>query len=228
MEFLSQINPVDAIVVVVLLVSGVLALMRGFVAEVLTIIGFVAAIAASLYGTPALLPTVEQYVDKGTLARAVAVAILFFGTLFTASIITFFISGRLHKTKLSALDRSFGFLFGALRGLLIVSLLYIATTYVVGSPYDEKSAESSGKLVQLLRDAHTTPLLDSTSNLILSLAPDKGLSIEDLTKADPVRDLVQPQVERVQDAAKSVREKGYTMPSRDDINKLIDSAGDGQ
>ncbi|MDH3335424.1 MAG: CvpA family protein, partial [Rhodospirillaceae bacterium] len=53
----------DVAVIAVLAVSGVLAIARGFVHEVLSIVGWVGAFFATMYATPLLKPLMMQVIE---------------------------------------------------------------------------------------------------------------------------------------------------------------------
>ncbi len=214
-------NPVDVVVLVVLLASAVLAALRGFVAEVLTLAGLVAAAAAVLYGMPYALPVAQDYLGQGLVAKAAAGGALFMGTIAVTSVLTFVISLKLRKTHLSAIDRSLGFLFGLLRGSLLLCLLHICITFIFPPP---KAGEEikAGSVQAYLATARTGPALAAGARVIASFAPDQGLSLDDLTKAAPIRDLMQPQPEKKPVIEGQATDPGYRDSSRNDLEKMID------
>ena len=58
----------DLAVTIVVLVSGLLALLRGFTREVLAVLSWVAAAAAAYYLHPLIVPYVKPYVPKDNIA----------------------------------------------------------------------------------------------------------------------------------------------------------------
>ena len=115
------ITILDIILLVVMLISGLLAMIRGFMREILSIGAWgVAAIAAlTFYGK--LAPIVKSYVNLGdTATNVAAAAIVFLVTLLIVAIITVRISDMILDSRVGALDRTLGFLFGLGRGLLVV------------------------------------------------------------------------------------------------------------
>ena len=103
----------DLGVIAIVLISAVLAMVRGFTREVLAIASWGAAAVAAIYFHPLVLPFVKPYISKDTIALAVAAAIVFFATLIIVSIITVKISDAILDSKVGPLDRSLGFVFGA-------------------------------------------------------------------------------------------------------------------
>ena len=114
------ITLLDGILLVIMLISAVLAMVRGFVREVLSIGSWVAAAVAAymLYGY--VLPYAKQYISNDYVALGAAIAGVFLLTLIIVSYITMRISDFVLDSRIGALDRTLGFVFGAARGMLLV------------------------------------------------------------------------------------------------------------
>ncbi len=117
MDFITLL---DGIVIVVVLVSALLAMYRGFLREVLSIASWGAALVVTLLFHKQALPTVKAYVPNEQVAMGVTLVGLFVITLLVVSWITMKISDFVLDSSFGALDRSAGFLFGAARGLLLI------------------------------------------------------------------------------------------------------------
>ena len=118
------ITLLDIILLVVMMISALLAMVRGFMREVLSIASWVAAAAATLYAYPRLLPIAKQYFTNDIVATAAVVGGVFLGTLLVVSIVTIKLSDTILDSRIGALDRTLGFLFGLARGLLIVVVMF--------------------------------------------------------------------------------------------------------
>ena len=120
------ITLLDGILLGVAVVSGLLAMVRGFSREVLSIASWVVAavVAFMLYG--ALTPFVQNYIDSETVATLVAAAAIFLVTLVIVTFITMRIADAIIDSRIGPLDRTLGFLFGVARGvlLMVVALLF--------------------------------------------------------------------------------------------------------
>jgi membrane protein required for colicin V production len=121
----------DIFLIAVMLISGMLAMVRGFMREVLSIAGWAAAAGAALYAYAKLLPFAKTYFNNDYLATGVTVAGAFFGTLIIVTIITVKVSDKVLDSRIGALDRTLGFLFGLARGLIIVVVAYIFFDWLV-------------------------------------------------------------------------------------------------
>src|SRR5579883_607847 len=118
------ITILDLILLGVMLISGLLAMVRGFMREILSIAAWGAAAVVTLYSFQKLLPTAKTYFTNDTVAAVVVVAGVFLGTLIVVSVITVRISDMILDSRIGALDRTLGFLFGLGRGLLIVVVMF--------------------------------------------------------------------------------------------------------
>ena len=153
-------NGVDIAVILVLLSSGIFALMRGFVYEVLAMAGWVAAALAALWGLPYVRPYLAPHISNTTLADVVGGASIFLLVLLLSSFITHGIARQVRKSVVSAVDRSLGFAFGLVRGLVLACLCFMVVDKLMAP--DEPP---------LLTNARTRPLLAAGSRLIQSLIP---------------------------------------------------------
>jgi membrane protein required for colicin V production len=124
----------DIVVIVVVLVSATLAMVRGFVREVLSVASWLAAVAAAYFLYKPIVPLVKPYIESGTVATIVAAAAIFFIALIVASYITTKISDFVIDSRVGAIDRGLGFLFGAARGLLLLVIALLFFNWLVTPP----------------------------------------------------------------------------------------------
>ncbi|MGK9050033.1 CvpA family protein [Neorhizobium petrolearium] len=110
----------DGIVIGVTLFSAVLAMVRGFSREVLSIASWVGSVAAAYYLYPLLLPYAKNYTADDRIAIAASAGIIFLIALIVISFITARIADFIIDSRIGALDRTLGFLFGAARGILLL------------------------------------------------------------------------------------------------------------
>jgi membrane protein required for colicin V production len=110
----------DGIVLGVTLFSAVLAMVRGFSREVLSIASWAGSIAAAYYLYPVLLPYAKNYTADDRIALAGSAGLIFIVALIIITFITTRIADFIIDSRIGALDRTLGFLFGAARGLLLL------------------------------------------------------------------------------------------------------------
>jgi len=178
----------DLIVLAVIVVSALLAMLRGFTREVMAILSWGAAAAAAIYFYPLVVPKLADaaspiFIAKETLRPYIAGAAIFFITLILVSIVTIRISDAILDSKIGALDRSLGFLFGLARGLLLCAIAFVFLQWL--APDAVNGADKSGKKDWLV-NSKTLPLLKTASAQLLALLPDDpdGL-ISRIKKAKP-------------------------------------------
>jgi membrane protein required for colicin V production len=119
------ISWLDVILIAIMLISGFLAMVRGFTREVLSIFSWAVAAVAALYLTPKHYTVLSPYIDNASVAQIVFAAGVFIITLIIVSLITFRISDRVLDSRVGALDRTLGFIFGLARGFLLVAIVFI-------------------------------------------------------------------------------------------------------
>ena len=201
------ITILDLVLLAVMLISGLLAMIRGFMREILSIASWGIAALTTLYLFPKLLPFAKTYISHDTIAAAAVIAGVFIGTLIVTSIITTRISDMVLDSRIGALDRTLGFLFGLARGLLIVVVAFLFFTWLV--PEKQRPDWVTG--------AKSLTVLNSTGVWLQSLLPDDAGNtiLNKLNKNKPNAD--QTDAEPV-----SPGSEGYSKPARDGLKKLID------
>jgi membrane protein required for colicin V production len=152
----------DLGVIAIVLISALLAMVRGFTREVLAIASWGAAAVAAIYLHPSVLPYVKPYISKDAVALAVSAAAVFFVTLILVSVITVKISDAILDSKVGPLDRSLGFVFGAVRGILLCVIAFVFFNWLV----PEKSQPD------WVKDARMKPVLQSTGDELIAMLPD--------------------------------------------------------
>src|ERR1700691_1674649 len=168
----SMPSYLDLGVIAIVLISAVLAMVRGFTREVLAIASWGAAAVAAIYLHPYVLPYVKPYISKDAVALAVSAAAVFFVTLILVSVITVKISDAILDSKVGPLDRSLGFVFGAVRGVLLCVIAFVFFNWLV----PEKSQP------EWVKDARMKPVLQSTGDELIAMLPDDPEGLLDKLK----------------------------------------------
>ncbi len=118
---------VDIIIIVVIALSALFSLMRGFVKEAISLATWVIAIWVAATFAPKLSTMLSSSIDSEAVRQAVGFGVLFILTLIVGGLVNFMVSQAVKKTGLSGADRIFGVVFGVIRGgLLIVVFVVIS------------------------------------------------------------------------------------------------------
>jgi len=109
-----------------MLVSGLLALTRGFTREITSLVAWGAAGAAAVVAafTPDFVTQAQAYIPEEWLARAAVGGGVFLIVLIVLSLISIRFTDWLLDSSPGAFDRTLGFFYGLARGLALVVILY--------------------------------------------------------------------------------------------------------
>ena len=153
----------DLILFGIMLVSGLLALMRGFTREVLSLVAWGAAAVAAYFAIKqqALLDLAMPYVDKAILAQIAIGAIAFIITLIVVSLISVKISDSVVDSSAGAFDRTLGFLYGLARGFVLVAIAYLFYGWLL--PFDKQE--------DWVRNASSLPAIKYVGQTLLDFMP---------------------------------------------------------
>jgi membrane protein required for colicin V production len=204
------VNPVDIVVLVVLVISAALAFFRGFVHEALGVGAWIGAILAALYGLPYARPYAREYIPIEWAADLVVAVGIFLVVLFALSVITALIARRVQESALNTLDRSLGFLFGLARGALVVVVLYMAGSWLV--PPDQHPA--------WVQQAKSMPIIEEGAVILDDLIPLDlmGTGSGEATPADALQQSLQPAPQQQGGGS-----GGYSQQEQQAIDGLIES-----
>ncbi len=213
---------VDFVALGIIFLSGFLAYFRGAVREFFFLATWGGAVAVTVYLYHYTLPMVSGWVGGDPLIAALAnTAGIFVAALTVLTLISMVAVKRTENSKLSVLDRSLGFVFGLIRGILVVCLIYLL--YTLMAPAEEHP--------QWLREARLTPIVAEGAEIMLALVPgDWGIEGERVAKQlketssaiEPLvdyNDLVDPQTEAPE--AGNSPEEGYNDDDRSALDDMI-------
>ena len=166
MEIFNNIyfNIIDILILIIILVSCMVATFRGFIKEIFSILSWVLSlfVAFNLFNKFKL--ELIDYISQKIIIDIIAFSFPFLTTLLISHLISKWLSPKFNFSEILFLDKVLGFLFGALRGILIVVLLYFGFLYLIGK---EK------KIPNLLLEAHTYVYLKNTADVLSSFFTDE-------------------------------------------------------
>lgn len=126
---LGPITYLDAALIAVCFISGLLAMYRGFAREMLSIISWVVAAGAVLYfvlNHKAFAQEMAQQMGtQVAVAQIVVGAVIFLIVLIIVHLITARVSDAILDSRIGMIDRILGFLFGVARGFILIVIPYM-------------------------------------------------------------------------------------------------------
>lgn len=155
------ITILDAAVLALVLLSAVLAMVRGFSREVLSIASWVIAALAALFLYTRATPLVQNYIDSELISQLVAAAGIFFIVLIIVTYLTMRVADLIVDSRIGPLDRTLGFLFGVGRGILVCAV----AIWFLGFFASERE-------IAWVDEAKSKPFLESVANSIVNLLPE--------------------------------------------------------
>jgi membrane protein required for colicin V production len=206
-----------------MLVSGLLAMIRGFMREILSIAAWAAAAVATILLYGRLLPLAKANISSDIVATGVVIGGVFLLTLLIVSVVTVRISDMILDSRIGALDRTLGFLFGLGRGLIIVVVAFLFFAWLV-----PPTKQPDG-----VRNAKSRVVLENTGEWLQALLPQdmdnylstlfkrrKGGEEQEPPDAPPDQrsDAGSPAT-----AAAGRAPEGYQRSDRTDMRQLIDA-----
>lgn len=235
---------VDIFVLIVLLISGLIAFLRGFIREVLTIAGVVGGLAASYVGGPLLIPFMNGWMgvkdgeEPGKLfdilpldlvSTIVSYGLIFIVVVIALSVLSHFLAETAKSIGLGAIDRTLGFIFGLVRGLVLLGLLYLPIHLFI-----DKDAKANW-----FGDSKTHFYLERLADAMAEMIPEsatdeakKGLEkVENVTETRKRLEeinLLKDQKPPTEDLAPPIEtppagaQDGYNQEFRQDMNELFE------
>lgn len=160
---IGPLSYLDAALLAVAFISGLLAMYRGLTRELLSILSWIVAGLATLYFILNYKSVAEDMAQQmGTqvaIAQIAIGAIIFLIVLIVVHLITARISDAILDSRVGMIDRILGFLFGAFRGFLLLVIPFMFYQKFFPDPKDQ---------LPWVRDAQSLPYLKSTGEWIES------------------------------------------------------------
>ncbi len=206
----------DILIIGILIISGIIAVLRGFIREALGILSWILATFAAMYGYSQVSPFFDDIIANKTVADAVSGVIIAIVILVICTIIISRIQGKIKKSCLKGLDSILGFVFGLLRGWLIILLLYVLALIVSPVEINKHQEES-----------RTLPYVAKSFDLLENVLPDEineeiANRIEDAEKQAKKRKKEEKETVVPKPKKRDVSKFGYDEQDRENLDKLID------
>ncbi len=235
----------DAVILAAVIISAIVALLRGFIREFLTIIGVVGGIAAATFGGPVLVPTMHSWlgvkddaekIDKlfDVIPMTVVADVCAYGSIFLVvvivlSVLSHFLAGAVKAIGLGPIDRILGIFFGIARAFLLMSLLYLPVYLLT-----EKEERNEWKIMQ---GSYSRSYIEYGAEWIARFLPEDtdrkaddaadkaGEKMNETRQRLEGMEILKNTVDAVQKKPETPDEgtEGYKPDQREDLNRLIET-----
>lgn len=149
---------VDAVIIGLIVISAYLAMVRGLMRELLALLSWVVAFVAAFSLAPSvkpLLPTdpgFQVFLSNCEMMLLVSFVLVFGLSLIVTGAAFWMLSGPTTNSKIGLADQTLGFIYGALRGLVLVAVVYIGYQQIAQS-YPEYNFVDSAFTISIVQDA---------------------------------------------------------------------------
>lgn len=161
---IGPLTYLDAALIAVAFISGLLAMYRGFAREMLSIVSWLVAAAAVLYFVLYHKPFAEEMAQQmGTqvaVAQIVVGAVIFVIVLIVVHLITARLSDAILDSRIGMIDRILGFIFGIFRGFILIVIPFMF--YEAFFPNPEQQ-------YPWVRDSASLPYIKATGDALRSI-----------------------------------------------------------
>lgn len=122
---MTELNNLDVVILIVVGISGLIALSRGLIKEVLSIVGWILSGFAVVWLLPFFTEITNQYVSSGLMSGIISAVFILILFMVIWILVTDSMVGKIRSSKLNGLDRILGLFFGIMRAFLLIILIYI-------------------------------------------------------------------------------------------------------
>lgn len=162
----------DVGVGILVLISAILATARGLTREVLSLATWAGSAAIAIYMWQFHPEIARGYIQEQIVADVATVVVTFIIALIVLHLITMRIADFVVDSRIGPLDRTLGFVFGVLRGIVIAVVAVIFGVWLMGSNLPAWAANSK-----------SLPVLQGFGDsLIAALPPDLENQVNDILK----------------------------------------------
>jgi membrane protein required for colicin V production len=199
----------DILAGLVLAVSGLVGLARGATREITTVIAFVLAAVAAVFGLRFTGPLAGHFIATPWMANTAALLVLFLIVYIVLRLIGGRLTTGVRQTVLSGFDRALGFAIGLVRGLVVIGAVALLVN-------------AAGPPPAWITRAKLYPLANAAGGVLRAFAPE-GLKVAHDVAAGTAQAVTAAQPARGAQAAPR-REGGYTEGQRKALDDLVEKS----
>ena len=172
------LNLADWFILIVLIASGIISFTRRFTKELLSLFLWLAAFIAAISLEYLATPKINEFIGNQEISKIISYIVVFIIFIFLGGIIIKFISKLIKWSGASGFDRFLGILFGLIRGLIVVFVIFLILP-------------SGLKTTNLINDSKITPIIQKYAPEIeayfRNLIDNRNIVEEALEKIDPLK-----------------------------------------
>ncbi len=200
---MHSLTAFDIVVLLLIALAALGGLRRGFVGEVVSLAAWVVAVLAVRFFYAPIKPLAVRVTGSESAGAILAFGGVFLLTFILVRIIGGSVSTGTKNSVIGPIDRLLGLGFGAAKGVLDASLLFLVTTM----GYD--TVDPGQPVPEWLANARTAPVLATISKAAVDFVEERRRVPGDAAQADPATTPATP------------AGPGYDRHSRDALDELL-------
>ncbi len=212
-------NLFDLLVILFILLSAFFAFSRGFFQEIFSLFSWAGALLISSFYSDFLAIYTNQIIKNMFLSKLITYIFIFILSLFILSFISKKLSGTIKYSSVGMIDRSLGFVFGVVRGYILLCLLFFGYNFFFNDTYPKWLEESKLSYILMQGSVKLISMLDKNNQSIDSLEKkikEKSNSLFEKSIDSRLR----------RDKNDDEVKKGYKENDRSNLDQLIDNIQD--
>ncbi len=188
-------NNLDIIIIFIVAVSALISINRGFIREVLSIVGWVIGAILVVSFLPIAMPFLREHFSSEGSAKIVGSIAIFGAFMIFWMIFSAGIASKIKASKLGNIDKGLGLFFGLFRAFLLIVLLFIMVGFVF--PEDDNKPD-------IFKDSKYFEIAGSFAEPIEKLIPKATLEeLEQAAKQTPSKE--DKKIEVIQEPEKEAK-----------------------
>ena len=212
-------NLFDLLVILFILASAFFAFSRGFFQEIFSLFSWSGALLISYFYSKYLIDYVDKIFNNPTLSNLITYLVIFIVSLFLLSFISKKISGLIKYSSVGMIDRSLGFLFGVIRGYILLCLIFFGYNFFFKEVYPKWLEKSKLSYILMKGSIELISIFDKDNQSINSIEEkiiEKSNSLFEKSIDSRLR----------RDKNDSRIDRGYNEDDRNNLDQLIDNIQD--
>lgn len=203
---------IDTLVILIIAFSALIAFSRGIVRELLGLTSWILAVLGAIFGIGLLRPIFTSFIKNQTLANIVGMASIALLILIICTIINANVAKKLRKSALSGLDRTLGLIFGIVRGMFLILIIYLSAALLLAKE----------EMTRYMQANWTMPIIRQGGLILEQAIPDDLFTIEDdITATEEDTEAKEEKKEKEVKKDKKENTSPYDDKQRNEMDALI-------